>query len=337
MIKKTSSKSWVIILLIIVFVFIGLFYGCQRTTKERLERTIVWGGPKNISMIPIIADKKGFFKRAGLNVQTNYIQTGKIAMDALMSKDIDFSVSVETNMAFIKYQPESNLQVICSIAQKYDDAIVARRDMGINSPKDLEGNTVALLAATTSHVFADRFFKFYGLDPNKINIFNLTPPSIQAAVITGNVTAGSIWQPYRYNVVKELGDKAIEFNDRRIYKAYSIVAVRKEFALQHPELIKKFLRVLIEAEEHINSYKEVSIAILSKELGIEPEVLRAVWEEYVNKVELDNDLFEIIKEEGVWIHETQKGFKEKPVPEYTDVINAQFLQEVDPARVHLGI
>ena len=75
--------------------------GCRKTKEVKVS----WGGPKNISMTPIIAAQKGYFKEEGLSIETKYLQTGKIAMDALLSKDTDFSVIVESKVALIKYQP----------------------------------------------------------------------------------------------------------------------------------------------------------------------------------------------------------------------------------------
>lgn len=309
------------------------FIACGKKQEETQLIKISWGGPKNISMTPIIAAKNGYFQEEGLNVETKYLQTGKIAMDALLSKDTDFSVLVESNVAFIKYQPGSDIQVICSIEEKYDDAIVARKDKGINSPKDLEGKTLAVLIGTTSHVFADRFIKYYGLDASKINIINLSPPSIQASILTGQIDAGSIWQPYRYNVQKAIGEKAIQFNEKEIYKAYAIIAVRKKFAEKQPAIIKSFLRALIKAENFIAANQKEAIQILSEEINIDFDVLSAVWDEYIIRVRLDDGLPRLIKEEGIWIQESQRGFKNKPVPSYEGVINPDFLKEIDPDRI----
>jgi ABC-type nitrate/sulfonate/bicarbonate transport system substrate-binding protein len=46
-------------------------------------------------MLPIVAQQKGFFQAEGLDVQPNYLQTGKVAMDAVVSGDLNFGVIVE--------------------------------------------------------------------------------------------------------------------------------------------------------------------------------------------------------------------------------------------------
>ncbi len=320
-----------VMLLMVLVCFVGCGGESTEQTDEQIK--VSWGGPKNISMLPIVADKKGYFKEAGLNIETKYLQTGKISMDALMSKDVDFSVLVETNVAFIKYQKGADIQVICSIQEKFDDAIVARKDRGINTPKDLEGKTLGLLIATTSHVFADRFIRFYNLDASKIKIVNLSPPSIQASLLSGDIDAGSVWQPFRFNVKKQLGDKIIQFNEKEVYKAYAIIAVRKEFSEKNKSIVLKFIKALIKAEDFIKANQQEAINLLAKDLKIEPEVLTEVWDEYIIGVKLDDGLLKLIKEEGMWIKETQRGFKNKEVPSYSGVIATDFLKEVDQSRV----
>ena len=298
-----------------------------------VSKPLVWGGPKNIAMLPIIADKKGFFKEQGLDVKPNYVQTGKIAMDAIVSGDLNFGVIVDVNIGFVKFQQGADIKVVSGIAEKYDDAIVARRDKGIEKPEDLQGKTIGVLTATTSHRFADLFIDFYKLDRSKITILNLAPPSIQASVISDQIQAGSVWQPFRYNVQQALGDKAIQFNDRRIYKCNCLLAVRADFAKEHADQIEAFLRALIKAEQFLKDNPTEAIAILAQEIAIDPKVLTAVWDEYAPSVKLDLSLVKTFADTGAWVVRSQPAFADKQVPSYQDVLDASFLRQVDAARV----
>ncbi len=327
-----GSVSYLVLLVSLLASCYLFLSGCQQE-RGGSDRPLVWGGPKNIAMLPIIAQHKGFFKEAGLNVVPKYVQTGKIAMDATVSGDLDFGIIVDTNIAFVEFQQGANIQVIGSILEKFDDAIVARRDKGINKPKDLEGKTIAILNGTTSHRFADLFIDFHKLDRSKIKFLNLSPPGIQVAVMNGNTAAGSIWQPYRYNVQKEIGDKAIQFKNDNIYRAYSLLAIRQELASKHPDKIGKFLKVLLKAEAYAKNNKAEVIQILSKELNVSAEVLAAVWDEYILRVRLDNKLLKVFQDEGAWIQRTQKGFEKKTIPTYENIINPTFLKNIDSSRV----
>jgi NitT/TauT family transport system substrate-binding protein len=189
-----------------------------------------------------------------------------------------------------------------------------------------------MVPGTTSHRFADLFIDFYKLDRKKMQILSLTAPSIQASVLNGSIPAGSVWQPYRYNVEQALDGKLVQFNDRRIYTAYGLLAVRGDFAKAEPARIRSFLKALIHAEAFVKDHREEAIAILAKEMQMDPSVLTAIWGEYELNVQADEGLLNVFVSTGQWAKATQKGLDAKPVPAYTDVLDLSFLRQADAAR-----
>lgn len=293
-----------------------------------------FGGPKNIDMLPILADNLGFFEDYGLNMERNDIQTGKRVMDALIKGDMDFGVLVDSNIAFIKLQDDNpGIEVIAIIEEKFDDAIIAQKNRGIYSPEDLKGKRIGITAGTTSHMFALFYLTDKGINPSEVEFVNMPPPSIQAALINGNLDAGSIWQPYRYNVIKELGDDVVEFNDKEVYKSFAIIAVRKDFAQENPEVIDRFLRAIIEAEEYYDQHPDEVIQMMSEETDIPLDVLKTVWSEYILEISLKDELLDLIKNEGKRIIESEEAFRNKKLPDYEDSFNPVFLEKIDASRV----
>lgn len=297
------------------------------------QRQLVWGGPKNISMLAIIAERQGYFREVGLNVRPNYVQTGKIATDALVSGDLDFGIIVETNIAFIQFQQGANLSVVSSVMEKFDDAIVARSDQGVTEPKDLEGKRLAIVQGTTSHRFADLFIERHRLNRDRIEFVNLTPPAIQAGLLSGNLPAGSVWEPFRYNIEQALPGKVVQFKNDSIYRAYALLAVRKDFAAQEGNQIRAFIQALIRAEQFVREHKTEAVGILSQELAIPASTLNAVWNEYILTVRLDAALLQVLADEGAWISRSQQGFEGRPVPRYDNVLDPQFLRAVQADRL----
>ena len=303
-----------------------LVSGCSSS-----EDSITWGGPKNISMLPILAQEQGYFAEAGLDATRQDIQTGKQTLDTLISGKIDFGVVVEPTIATIKFQPGTDIKVIAVIQEKFDDAIVARKDKGINSAKDLEGKTLGLTYTTTAEVFAVEYLESQGVDLSKVKITNMPPPAIQAAVVNGELDAGSMWQPFRYNTATALGEDGIVMNDP-LYKAYAIVAVREDFAEENPEVVESYLKALIEADTYLQENPQQAQEILAREIDIPLDVLQLAWEEYDVGVGLSKGLLEAITKEGKWVA-TQPEFKGKPLPDYQEVIDPQFLKAIDSKRV----
>lgn len=293
---------------------------------------VTWGGPKNISMLPILAQDQEFFKEEGLDTERQDIQTGKLTLDTLLSGKIDFGVVVEPAIAFVKFQPGSDIKVIAVIQEKYDDAIVARKDKGITRPQDLVGKTLGLTYATTSQMFVVEYLQSLGVDLDKVKITNMQPPSIQAALINGELDAGSMWQPFRHNAVSSLGKAGVEFNDP-IYKAYALVAVRSDYAEKNPEKVEKFLSALVSSEEYLEQNQTESQQILSREIDIPLNVLNLAWKDYDTGVSMPKELLGAIKRQGEWIISSQPEFKGKPLPDYQEVMAPNYLEKIDPQRV----
>jgi ABC-type nitrate/sulfonate/bicarbonate transport system substrate-binding protein len=320
--KKTLNGASVILTLVILA-------ACGRSSKssdKQFARAFRWGGPTNISMLAIVAQQKGLFRAVGLDTQPIYLQTGKMAMDAVVSGDLDVGIIVETNIALIQYQPGTDVRVIAEVMKKHDDALLARADKGIRKPTDLYGKTIAIVPATTSHRFADRFIDFYKLDRSRIRFLNSTPPGIQSGLLNGDLVAGSIWEPFRYNLQKALGTKIVQFQDRAIYTSYVLAAMRKATLVQEHARAELFLRGLVAAQRYVRDHPEESINLLAKEIGMEPGVLTAIWSDYEFGVGLSPELQSVFDDAGRWAKTAETSLASAPVPSYANVIDPSVLK-----------
>lgn len=323
------------LLTVILIVSILALAGCSNTaiTGEVVrEQTYAFGGPANINMLGIIAKDMGIFDKYGIKAERVDILTGKMAMDALINGNIDFGILVDSNIAFINFQGDPGIEVIAIVVDKSDDSIVGLKDK-ISSAEDLRGKRIGITKGTTSHVFAVSYLKDRGIDISEVEFVNMPPPSIQAAVINGNLDAGSLWQPFKYNVEKTRGDEVISLNDRDVYVARIFIAVRKDFAKQNPEAVEAFLRSLIEVEEHYKSDAKEFREKMAEELEMPLEIIDVIWDEYDFHVHMDRDVLDTVEAEAEWIVELEE-YKGKQIPDYESSFNPNFLQKIDPERVN---
>jgi ABC-type nitrate/sulfonate/bicarbonate transport system substrate-binding protein len=291
-----------------------------------------WGGPKNIAMLPIIAEQQGFLTKAGLTAKRQDIQTGKLAMDAVNSGSLDIGIIVDTNIAFIKFQP-AKLKVVAVIAEKSDDAIIARKDKGITTAKQLEGKKLGITFGTTSQAMTMAYLQSQGVNISKVTFVNQPPPALQAALTKGDIDAAGLWQPLRFNAKTALKDNAVELRSNPPYKARALVVVREDYAKNHQQEISKFLTAMIEAENYAKTNQQEAQATLSKEVGIPANVLSAAWSEYNLNVSMSKDLLTGLEKQGKWIIATQPEFKQKPAPKYAEALDPTFLKQVKADKV----
>jgi ABC-type nitrate/sulfonate/bicarbonate transport system substrate-binding protein len=327
-----NSKYWLALLLSLSLFVISCTSCKQGSAGIDSPQKISIATSKNPwSALTIIAHKKGFFKEQGLEVDLQYVQAAKLAMDALISGSTQLSNVVETNVAFLGFTGSKDISIIATHCEAHDGAIVGRKDAKILTPKDLEGKKLGVLQGTTSQIFADRFIEKYGL--KNVQIVNLTTVAIQSSVVSKDIDAGSIWQPFIYNVQKQLGDNAVVFADTDVYVGYFSLAVQRNWAKSNPKLVEKALQAHIKAEEFAKSNPDEAIALVAEEVGIDKAALGQFWNQYVYRVQVKPDLAREIAKEGDWIKNTQPQHKGQAVPTYDWAIDDSYLRTVASDRV----
>jgi len=319
--------------LILIVCACAMLFACK-TEKPNVNLTT----PKTaFSILTIIADQQGYFELEGLQVNINYVKTGKIALDDLLAGNADVANIVETNVAFAGFS-NPNIQVFCNIEEVYDAGIVARKDKGILHPTDLKGKKLGVLLATTSQVFAHRFLEKHGIPKDSVQFVNLLPPAMQSAILEGSgVDAISIWQPYVYNAEQALGDdNSVTFNDTEIFTGYMTLAGKSDFAAENPETIKAMLKAYLAAEKFAMENPEEAKTIISEFLNLPMETLENIWSQYTLRISLEQSLIEDTRREGEWITQTIEEYGGRTLPDYTNYFNPIYLEAVAPEKVQVA-
>ena len=128
------------------------------------------------------------------------------------------------------------------------EALVARNGSGINSPQDLVGKKIAVPFVSTGHYSLLAALKHWNIDPSSVTILNLAPPAIVAAWKRGDIDATYVWDP-ALGSAKENGKVLITSGELSKLGAPTFDAwiVRKDFAAKHPDIVKAFAKVTLDA------------------------------------------------------------------------------------------
>ncbi|WJN61790.1 taurine ABC transporter substrate-binding protein [Pseudomonas sp. SO81] len=128
------------------------------------------------------------------------------------------------------------------------EALVARDGSKISKPEDLIGKKVAVPFVSTGHYSLLAALKHWNIDPAKVQVLNLAPPAIISAWKRGDIDATYVWDP-ALGVAKENGKVLITSGELSELGAPTFDAwiVRKDFAEEHPEVVRAFAKVTLDA------------------------------------------------------------------------------------------
>jgi len=189
--------------LILSYILFGNAHGAELPQKVRI------GYPSSaVSTLPFdIAKEKGFYVRAGLDVEYIQMRTS-IAPQAVLNGNINFFTSPQSAIS----AAVSGLPLIVVLSLYRDTPWVLVTSKEINRGQDLIGKKVAISDIRSSpYYFARAGFKKLGLDEKQIGLTTTGGTSNSFAALTSNQVAGAVLSPPFDDKAMSLGYKKFLF------------------------------------------------------------------------------------------------------------------------------
>jgi len=185
------------VLFLVWFLVVFLAAGCQPSEKQagpREKVTIGYSGA-SISILAHIALSKGYFAEEGLDATPQHHSSGKAALESVLAGKGDFATVATTPILFSILDGRQTMIIAAIEATSTNEAILVRKDSGIENPADLKGKRIGLVVGTSGDYFADILLKANKVSRTQVKIVNIMPEDMAAALNAGRVDAVSIWNP----------------------------------------------------------------------------------------------------------------------------------------------
>jgi ABC-type nitrate/sulfonate/bicarbonate transport system substrate-binding protein len=304
------------------------------TSSAPMERIVVAYPKTLLSILFNIALTKGFFHEQGLEIDSQFHEYGKVALDSLLEDKADLAIVADTPVMFAITGGRKVDVIGVTATCRRGNAIVGKKDRGIFLPADLKGKTIGVVPGTTSHFFLDSFLSMHGMTLGQVNAVDIKPGTILDGLLSGRLDAVSIWNPTLIELRRKLKDQAIVFYDEAIYSDVSCIAARPEFLKAHPETVKRFLRGLLGAEHFIEQNPEESRRLTSEFLQMDRGILDEIWNSYSFRVTLGQSLILSLEDQTRWAQ--RNGLPPvATMPNYLDFIHFDGLLAVKPSAVKI--
>jgi len=324
--------------IIIVIVIIGIsIVGCkgQPRKPEQFEKvTIGISTSSLLASLVHIAEARGYFLEEGIDVEIKGYPTGKAALVATLSGEVDMGTVADTPIVSNSFERNDFAVFVTILNSAQHSKALTRKDSNINTPLDLVGKKVATTVGTTAHYFMAVFFLLNKLDISDVEIVNLKPGEMVEAIVNGDVDAMFAWEPNILKATKSLGDNAIILPSDVGYEATFNLVSMNGYIENNPELIKKVIKALAKAEEFITNNREESINIIALRLETDREDIDKLWDGYKFGLSLSQTLILTLEDVARW--SIRSNFTNKTeVPNYMDYIYMDALEEVKPEAVRI--
>ncbi len=337
---QQKPLTWKAFMAVMVIVALS---GCQKSSPDNKEQqsaeplqkiTVAYTYQPQSTLVHI-AVAKGYFAEEGLEVQPLMHTFGKAALQSVIENKADFATVAETPVMFNVLKGEKIFVIANIEASSTNNAIVARKDVGITSPGDLKGKRIGFTPGTTSDFFLDSLLTANGLTRQEIEPVSLKPEEMQDAIMAKKVDAVSTWNYPLTQISRLLGADGTVFYDKEIYTETFNIASQQDFVQNNPDAVKRFLHALIKAEDFVAKNPDEAQAIMSAATKIDKSLIHDVWNAFNYQVVLDQTLLITLEDETRWAMKN-KLTEQTVMPDYLSVIHIDSLKAIKPEAIRMS-
>jgi len=244
--ERTMKKYFIALLLILCSLS---FIGCsQEKTATVPEKTITIGVMPDVESIPfIIAEKNGYFQKAGVKVKIEHFSSAKDRDTALQTGKLD---GVITDVLAVVFANEGGIKLKIVSRNDGNIELMAGKDAGINTIQDLKGKSIGMSTNTIMEYSTDQMLAAAQMKAEDIKKVAIPPlPTRLEMLQGGKVDAAILPEPLAGLAVKN-GAVVLNSTDQMANKAGAI-AFTAQSLQENQDAIKAVFRAYNEAVAYL--------------------------------------------------------------------------------------
>jgi NitT/TauT family transport system substrate-binding protein len=221
-----------------------------------------------------VAQEKGLFKRNGVSVDLRNFAVQGDAVQALAGGKLD-GASVATNdiLTVNAAGPKATV-VLLHDESAGADMLVTR---GIDDPKKLKGQRIAVEVGGVSHFFLDKLLAVQGLRETDVTVVNMAAADAGAAFASGAINAAVTWEPFGTQAVKAGGKRLLTSKDTP-GAIVDVLGIRNEVLKKRPDQVRRLLQSWFDALDYVAQHRAESFGIMAKASGVSVAEFEEMWQ-----------------------------------------------------------
>ncbi|MDZ8222054.1 MULTISPECIES: ABC transporter substrate-binding protein [unclassified Nostoc] len=275
----------------------------------------------------IIAQKKGFFKAQGVDVELIYKRYTQLERANFSAGKYDGMTS-SLGSFIILSATNPDIQGVMVIDESAGaDVVVAQSQIQIVA--DLKGKKLGANLGSFSEVFVTEMLKSANLTSDDVNLVKLEPSEIPQRLKNNVIQAGHTWEPYLSKAMK-LGGNILFTSKQTPGLILDMIVFRGDTIRDRPEDIRAFVRGWLQATTYWKANFQEGNAIINKALKIPSNTISLKG---VNLIDLDENQKLFQSSNSNSIYKTAKIYADffirsgnvTRIPELETLFNSSFL------------
>lgn len=334
-------KKRYLVYLLTLFLFLLGAAGCgsqttqkspQGSNQDKATQINASYSTRPINVPAIVAlDQKLFekeFQKDGIDFKWHEIAAGPAQLEALASKSIDISTSLNYVSALVAKANGNDIKVIAGYSQfPKGIGIVARTDLNVKSIDGLKNKKIALQKGTMLHELLIKALEKNKMSVSDVEIIPMESTDAVAALLGRQIDAAILPEPLLSKAVGS-GKGTLIQTAEGLISGQTFIVARTEFVRDNPNLIKRFLKTHEDSIKWAEQNKSDFYSIAGKQLNLDAKSVQALYPKFVFKTKIDSSDIEELKQSALFLQ--KNGFIKSSVnidQLITGLVDTSFLSE----------
>ncbi|WP_437961920.1 sulfonate ABC transporter substrate-binding protein [Sorangium sp. So ce119] len=244
--------------------------GAPARAQDTREAAVVRLGYQKIGTPYLLKDRADNLKKAlaARNARAEWVEfpAGPPLLEAMRAGAVDVGHVGETPPVFAQAGGVPFVYVATDPPAPKAEAIIVPKGSPITSVADLKGKRVAVNRGSNVHYLLIRAVESAKLTLDDLQISFLAPADARSAFESGKVDAWVIWDPFL--AAAELAGARVLQSGEGLVDNHLFYVARREFAEQHPELLRTVLDEYQTLSGWEREHTEETSQILARSSGV---------------------------------------------------------------------
>jgi sulfonate transport system substrate-binding protein len=237
----------------VMLLMLGALLGTTPAAAQQASATnptMTVGATPSIDMVlMIIAVKKDFLQKEGLNAQLQLFDSSPAALQGVVAGRADITNNTEPPQLAARARGGKSVQVMARYLSGKQNGLVVAGDL-IKKPADLIGKSVGVQRGSGANYHLAWFLQHNDIPVDKLSIKYLDAPDQIPAMARDDIQAFFSWEPFLTKAVETVPKAKIfsrTIDDGFVFAGN--VAMREDMAKNHKDIAVKVVKGIIAAAD----------------------------------------------------------------------------------------